>query len=163
MIVQNMDIAGIVRRIRRFKEEVHKCNSSNLSHTTAKDLERFFSYLNALVQYFDWMVSQPQQDLPESHPTDFDLGVGEEFPLPENEALADLIHQLDALEAELGFSQSARMHSSIMPPDETRFREIVSKVEAFLKNYVEVIQPLDLPESSPQRAATGAGRRTKAK
>ena len=159
MIVQNMDIAGIVRRIRRIKQEVHKCNSAGLMFTTDKDLERFHSYLTALVNYFDWMTAQPMQDLPESHPTNIDLGVAEVYELPENEALADFIHQLDALEQEIGLSASARMHSSIMKPDETRFREIVLKMQNFLNDYVAETQPLDMPESSPKRAITGHGNR----
>lgn len=160
MIVQNMDIAGIVRRVRRFKFEVHKCNSAALMFTTGKDLERFLSYLDALTVYFDWMVDQPMQDLPESHPTDIDLGEPEKFELPENESLADLIHQLDALEQEIGYSQSARMHTSMMQPDETRFREITTKISNFLTGYVANVQPLDTPESSPMRAMTGKGRRS---
>jgi hypothetical protein len=160
MVVNNMDIAGLVRRMRRFKEEVHKCQSSSLMHTTNKDLDRFRSYLNALVFYFDWMVAQPQQDLPEWHPKDIDLGEPEQLSLPENEALVDLIQQLDALEAEMAYSQSARMHTSVMQHDETRFREIVAKIDAYIDNYVATIQPLDMPESTPRREMTGAGRRS---
>jgi hypothetical protein len=160
MIVQNHDIAGLVRRIRRFKYEAYKSNSAGLMFTTEKDLERFESYLLALEAYFNWMVDQPMQDLPESHPTDIDLGESEKFELPENEALADLIHQLDALEQEIGLSQSARMHTSIMEPDEIRFREITLKISNFLNDYVRNVQPLDTPESSPKRTMTGKGRRS---
>jgi hypothetical protein len=160
MIVQNTDIAGLVRRIRRFKFEVQKCNSAGLMFTTEKDLERFESYLDAMNIYFDWMIDQPMQDLPESHPTDIDLGEAEKFELPENESLADLIHQLDSLEQEIGLSQSARMHTSMMAPDETRYREITLKIANFLSDYVRNVQPLDTPESSPLRAMTGKGRRT---
>lgn len=160
MIVQNTDIAGLIRRIRRYKYEVHKSNSAGLMFTTDADMQRFQSYLMSLNRYFDWMVDQPMQDLPESHPTDVDLGEAEKLPLPENEALADLIAQLDALETEIGLSQSARMHTSIMRHDEKRFRDITQKLANFLRDYVSEVQPLDVPESSPLRAMTGPGRKS---
>jgi hypothetical protein len=34
----------------------------------------------------------------------------------------------------------------------------VDKVEAFLNSYIREVQPLDLPESSPQRAMTPSGK-----
>lgn len=160
MVVNNMDIAGLVRRIRRFKYEVNKCVSAALMHTTQADVDRFTSYLNALMTYFDWMVSQPQQDLPEWHPKDIDLGEAESLPVPENEALADLTVQLEGLEYEVGYSQSARMHTSIMAHDEKRFRDITTKIGDFIRDYIEVIQPLDMPESTPKREMTGPGRRS---
>lgn len=159
VIVQNMDIAGLVRRLRRFKFEVNKSVSAGLMHTTKADLGRFQSYLTSVVTYFDWMVAQPQQDLPEWHPTEIDLGDSEKLARPENEALADLIQQLDALEVEMAYCQSARMHTSMMAHDEKRFRDIIQKISNFLIDYVEVIQPLDMPESTPSQALTGQGKR----
>ena len=160
MIVHNDDIAGLVRRIRRAKYEVCKCQSASLMYVTEKDLARFYSYLEACVSYFDWMVSQPMQDLPESHPKTIDLGEGDVLPQPENEALVDLLAMFDNLEQEIALSQSGRMHSSVMSHDEVRFRDIVQKISNFLKDYVEVIQPLDMPESTPMREMTGPGRKT---
>lgn len=160
MVVQNMDVAGLVRRIRRYKYEVNKCVSAGLMHTTQGDYTRFISYLNALKTYFDWMVSQPQQDLPEWHPTNIDLGEGEKLAHPENEALADLITQLTALEEEMGFCQSARMHTAMMAHDEKRFRDIVQKIENFINDYIMLVQPLDMPESTPSQALTGVGKKT---
>lgn len=159
MVVQNMDIAGLVRRIRRFKYEVNKCVSAGLMHTTRADSDRFVSYLDSLRKYFDWMVAQPQQDLPEWHPTQIDLGESEKLEQPENEALADLITQLGALEVEMGECQSARMHTAMMAHDEKRFRDIVMKIEAFINDYIMMVQPLDMPESTPSRALTGPGKK----
>jgi hypothetical protein len=159
-VVNNMDVAGLVRRIRRYKYEINKCVSASLMHTTAADVGRFFSYIGAIRKYFDWMVAQPQQDLPESHPTDYDLGEPEKLATPENEALADLITQFDALETEMTFCQSARMHTSVMPHDEKRFRDILTKIENFITDYIQTVQPLDMPESTPLQAMTGPGRRT---
>ena len=158
MIVQNMDIAGLVRRIRRFKQEIHKSNSAGLMFTTDKDLERLNSYLAALGEYFDWMVAQPMQDFVKWHPTDIDLGDSTMMPMIENEALQDLLQMFQGLETEIGLSQSAGMHTSIMQPDETRFREITEKMQSFVDNYIAVVQPLDTPESSPKVALSGKGK-----
>lgn len=161
MIVQNMDIAGLVRRIRRFKQEIHKCNSAGLMFVTEKDFSRIESYLNALNTFFDWMVSQPMQDFVKWHPTDIDLGVAPVLSMIENEALWDLLVMFEGLETEVGLSQSAGMHTSIMEPDENRFREITEKMSNFLGDYISQIQPLDTPESSPKAQLAGKGRLTR--
>jgi len=160
MLVQNMDIAGLIRRVRRMREEIRKCVSASLMHTTDRDQERIGTYLDSLDAYFDWMVAQPQQDFVEWHPTDIDLGEAPMDNLPENEALADMTQQFFALEEELAYSASSRMHTSIMEHDERRFREITQKIRDFLEQYISSIQPLDMPESSPRREMTGKGRRT---
>jgi len=160
MLVQNMDIAGLIRRVRRIREEIRKSVSASLMHTTDRDQERIGSYLDAIEAYFDWMVDQPQQDFVEWHPTDIDLGEAPLEALPENEALADMTQQFYALEEELAYCASARMHTSIMEHDERRFREITAKIRNFLEGYIANVQPLDMPESTPSRELTGKGRRT---
>jgi len=127
-------------------------------HTTKHDKNRWYSYLEALVTYFDWMVDQPQQDLVEWHPTELDLGVAPALTPIENEAAQDLIQQFDALDYEMGHCQSAQMHTSMMEHDERRFREITEKINNFITDYIEPIQPLDMPESSPRAASSGKGR-----
>jgi hypothetical protein len=159
MIVYNYQIAGLIRRLRRFRFESVKAASSALAHVTEHDLTRARAYLAAVVSYLDWVVSQPQLDLPESTPREIDLGDAEKLTMPENESLVDMMIMYDLLESEIGNSQSARLGDSIISHDETRFRSIVDKMELFLTDYVEVHLPLDLPESSPLRAQTGPGRK----
>lgn len=161
MILHNDDIAGLIRRLRRVKFEICKSQSASLMYVTNADLKRFNSYLDAAVSYFDWMMSEPMQDLPESHPKEIDLGAAEVLPLPENESLVDLIAMFDNLESEMALCQSARMHSSMIDHDEKRFRDIVKKIRNFMSDYIEVIQPLDMPESTPGREMTGHGKRSK--
>lgn len=156
-----MDIAGLVRRIRRFKQEIHKCNSAGLMFTTDKDLERINTFLSALTQYFDWMTAQPMQDFVKWHPTDIDLGEADIYTMIENEALQDLLQMFVGLEVEVGLSQSASMHTSIMEPDEIRFREITAKMQSFVDDYVAAVQPLDTPESSPKVALSGKGKQAR--
>lgn len=158
MQVYNYQVAGLIRRLRRFRYETVKAASSALASVNDADFTRAKSYLNAAGMYVDWVVSVPQLDLPESSPRIIDLGEPEELPLAENEALIDLMTMYDLLELEIGNSQSARMGDSMISHDEKRVRALLEKMDLFLDNYVSAVLPLDVPESTPKRAQTGPGR-----
>jgi hypothetical protein len=158
MITYNYQIAGLISRLRRFRFESVKAASSALAHVNEHDFRRAKSYLAATVAYIDWIVSQPQLDLPESTPREIDMGAAEVVSMPENEALVDLMRMYDIFETEMANSQSARLGDSLISHDEKRARDLLAKMEAFLDNYVATIQPIDLPESAPLRAQTGPGR-----
>lgn len=153
-----MQVAGLIRRLRRFRYETVKAASSGVAHVNEHDLRRAKSYLNAVEAYLNWIVSQPQLDLPESTPNPIDLGDPEVLPFPENESLTDLMVMYELLEKEIGNSQSARLGDSVISHDEKRVRDLVSKMRAFLETFVETILPMDLPESSPLKEGTGVGR-----
>ena len=159
MIVHNMDVAGIVRRIRRVKYEACKCQSAALQHLTEADLERFNSYQDELNSHVDYILSKPVRDYPKWHPQDIDLGEGEVLPMPENEFMVDFIQQYEALEHELAESQSARMHSSLMDHDASRLSDNLESIGGLLAHAAEKL-PLDMPESTPMRAMTGPGRKS---
>ncbi len=158
MIVNNMDVAGLIRRMRRFRYETVKAVSNSAASTSASDVARAKSYLTAITEYADWVVSQPTLDLPESSPREYDLGDAEDLGMPENEALVDLATMWELMEIELGNSQSARIATGLVTHDERRVREVVAKATAFLDTYVASVQPIDLPESTPMRSQTGPGR-----
>jgi hypothetical protein len=158
MKVYNYQIAGLIQRLRRFRYESVKAASSGLAHVNEHDMRRAKSYLIAATSYIDWIVSQPQLDLPESTPREIDLGEAEKLDFPENESLLDLMRMYDLFEVEMGNSQSARLGDSLISHDEKRARDLIAKMEAFLDNYVAAILPMDLPESAPLREMTGPGR-----
>lgn len=158
MIVNNMDCAGLIRRLRRFRYETVKAASSALANVSAADFTRAKAYLGAISSYMDWIVAQPQLDLPEWAPKSMDIGDAEKMELPDNESLYDLMTMYDILETEIGNSQSARMPSGMMSHDQVRIRSIVEKMNKFLDDYVSKTLPIDLPESSPNRAQTGPGK-----
>lgn len=158
MKVYNMDVAGIIRRLRRFRYETVKAVSSSLANVSEADFARAKSYLEALTKYLNWIVAQPQLDLPESSPREIDLGEPEALTLPENEALVDLMNLYDVFEIEIGHSQSARQSTGIISHDEVRIRALIEKMNRFLDDYVAEVLPLDLPESAPLRPVTGEGR-----
>lgn len=159
MLVYNMDVAGLVRRIRRFRFETCKAVSSNLAAVSGSDFERAKSYLAAVTSYIDWIVSQPYLDLPEFAPKAMELGEPEKLPAAENESIVDLMVMYDALEVEIANSQSARQATGLISHDEKRIRNVIAKMNAFLDTYVSQVLPLDLPESSPYLPMTGEGRK----
>lgn len=140
----NTDVFGFVRRINRFIEEVFKGASSGVSKTSQFDVARAQSYITALRGYLAWVIGQPELDLPETSSRAIALPASPKIPGIENESLYDL-----AVLLELANSQSSRLSSNLIPFDAKRLESILNKADAFIANYVLVIDPLDLPETSP--------------
>lgn len=157
MKTYNMDVSGVIRRLRRFRKETVKSASANLASVSDADFARAKSYLAAALQHLDWVVGTPQLDLPELSPREIDMGEPEKLDMPENESLVDLMRLYDAAEFEIGHSQSSRQTTGIISHDEKRIRDIIAKMNSLLDDYIAVILPLDLPESAPQRTMTGPG------
>jgi len=158
MEVNNHDIAGLHARINRFIEEVHKSVSSGTSQVNKFDQDRLATYLNAIDTYHAWVIGQPQLDLPETHPQSIELEANPATPDAENENANDVIRLLAITRDELVNSQSARDAAGLNKYDSARLTAVISKVRAFLNDYISKVTPLDLPESSPQSAQTGPGR-----
>lgn len=157
-IVYNHDVVAIYNRTNRFKEELIKCVSSNLSSMSKYDIDRLESYLNAIDKHHDWVISQPALDLPETSPREYVLEPAPSVPDIENEDVGDLVRLLGLAADELINSQSARLGSGLVSFDSARLRTITDKSRKFLNDYIKVVSPLDLPESSPATAVTGPGR-----
>lgn len=154
----NTDVFGFVRRINRFIEEVFKSQSSGVSKTSTFDVTRAKTYITALRGYLAWVVGQPELDLPETSSRAIALPASPVIPQMENESLYDLAVLLELARDELSNSQSARMSSNLIGFDAGRLVAILDKVDAFIDDYILVIDPLDLPETSPQTEMTGDGR-----
>lgn len=157
IIVYNHDIAGLVRRLRRFKFEMHKSVSSNLTEVTAHDKLRLISYLQAFKAYKAWMLSQPDLDLPESSPKGIELEEMVLLPQPENESIVDILNLLNLIEIELVNGVSGRRPSGLVIHDSLRIDALVLKLDKFISDYLPQT-PLDLPESSPEKLLTGPGK-----
>jgi len=153
----NTDVYGLVRRINRFIVEIMKAQSSGVSQTISFDVVRARSYLGAVVAYHDWVVAQPLLDLPETGPTYIDLPAPPVVPLFENESLYDLTVLLEMARDELANSQSSNMSSNLISFDSARLLAIVGKASKFITDFITVIDPLDMPETSPMTGTTGKG------
>lgn len=159
MQTQNLDIAGLINRSRRFKFEWAKSASGNVSHVSIHDANRLRSYLKSMAAYIDFFQMQPQLDVPEYHGGRvIELGDGPTIQKVENESVNDLIELWTLLETELVNCQSSRLAVRLIDPDLLRVNAILEKMSNFLEQYMINILPLDLPESSPMRDGVGAGR-----
>lgn len=157
-IVYNHDVAGLHRRMNRFIGEMAASASTNLSQMSEYDQNRLRTYLGAVRTYVNWVISQPQLDLPETSPRKYELEANPVVPLVENEAIIDIIRMMELARDEVTDGQSARMSSGLISFDVQRVGSVINKIEAFLDSYVAIITPLDLPESSPTRPVTAAGK-----
>lgn len=156
--VYNHDILGLHRRINRFIEEVAKSTSSGGSQVSSHDQDRLSTYLVAIRGYHNWVVDQPLLDLPETHPRKWPLQDNPIVPEIENESAIDVVNMLELARDELVNGQSARNASGLTKFDSSRLMAVVLKAEKFLTDYIAVVTPLDLPESSPMKEATSPGR-----
>jgi hypothetical protein len=157
--VLNQDIAGFHSRINRAIEEVYKSVSSGVVDYREADKTRVLSYLRAIDEYHNWVIDQPQLDLPESHPKEYVLDSNPVLTVVENDAANDIIRILEAGREELVNSQSARLPSGLISFDSVRNFAIVEKTRNLVEDYIDKIQPIDYPESSPQRGKSGTGRK----
>ena len=158
MQTYNHDIVGLWNRMNKFIHECMKSQSSNVSQTNRFDIERAKSYLAALRTYHDHVQAAPELDLPETTPRLYELREAPAVVDMENESLADICRLLELGRDELISSASSRLGAKLISFDSIRFLQIVEKCERFMTDYVEVATPLDLPDSSPRAAMTGAGR-----
>ena len=158
-IVYNHDVAGLHRRLNRFIFELMNAQSSNVSLTKEADQSRLNTYLEAIRKYRDWVIAQPELDLPETNERPIVLDEDPEIKTVENESVVDVVRMLVLTRDELINSQSARNSSGLINFDVDRLTALVEKVQNFLDNYIALATPLDLPESSPKRPVSGTGRK----
>lgn len=156
-VTLNTDVVGLNNRYIRFLVEVMKCASANSSQVKSADLQRLKTYLSALRSYLDHVSREPEMDLPETNPKSYTL---EDLPALseiENESLADCCRLIELCREEMVNSQTARLASGIIHFDKERQDKIIEKAERFIKDYIEVVTPLDLPESSPRKPTNSSG------
>lgn len=157
MDVFNDDVAGIYRRINRYIEEAFKSASSNVADMNTFDQARLMSYLTDISTFLDWVVGQPQLDLPETHPKPTTLADPPTVPDIENSMIQDMVRLFERCRDECIQSQSARNATGLISFDEARIRAVIAKSSAYLTQYVQQVTPIDMPESMPAMEDTGHG------
>lgn len=130
--VYNHDLKGLLDRMVRFSEEMIKSNSSSGSELNEFDKARIRSYLDAMSSYLDWVQSQPQLDLPESSPKEYEVADAPPSADVESEIINDLGRLTAACYEECMHSQSARKHSGLQKFDEGRVRALIAKCHSYI-------------------------------
>jgi hypothetical protein len=153
----NIDVHSCVRRYNRFLQEVNKAQSSGVSFTNPFDVARLASYVNSMQQFQAWIVGQPLLDCPETGPIEMDLPTSPVLPLMENESMQDVVNLIEIARDELANCQSSRMPTNMIKFDYDRQQSYLEKIRQLMA-YIQVAEPLDLPESSPMFDVTGPGK-----
>lgn len=150
--VQNQDVAWLYNKIRRFFVEVAKSQSATVSAMRTPDQVRLDAYLQSFKKGLNWINSQGDLDLPESHPFPMELEAFPDDVELENESANMVLRLFRVLAIELTNCQSAKVGSGLISHDIKRIAAIVTKIESFLNDYIkdEGATPLDYPESSPE-------------
>lgn len=154
----NIDIVGIANRICRFIDEIQHFASANTGEVYPADMIRLKSYVDGLRTYHVTIQSLQRMDYVE---TNADLEPLR--PLPEkaeleNESLNDINNLLRRQYQELTHSASARDSSKLNKYDSARFVQSLDRMTSLITNYVEVVTPLDMPNSSPRASAVPEGK-----
>lgn len=157
MTTNNHDVRVLHNEYCRYIEEVIRCQSANLSMIRAADKNRMLSYLRRMTEIINWIVAQPQVDLPESHPDAYELRESPAIVKIENEILNTLITLLDLGRKENARSSSSGAPSGLVSFDEERQRQYLAKMTALL-TLSDSVSPADFPESSPRAAGVKDGR-----
>ena len=155
----NHDIAGIHARLNRAIFETHKSVSSGVVDYREADVDRIISYLNGVDAFHNWIIDQPQLDLPESHPKEYILDENPKVGLVENDAANDIVRLLEVAREEIVNSQSARLPAGLIEFDSGRLFAVIEKTRKLVTDYIQNVQPLDLPESTFKRDQSGPGRK----
>lgn len=154
----NADSISYRKMLNRFIEEQIFSQSANHSQYMKADLTRLGSQLSALRFKLGFMKSQPEQDLPETNPREYPLEANPEVFLVENDQVNHVVNLYVLARDEMDHSQTARMSSGINPYDLSRQMDYITRIETFVRDFVNEATPLDLPESSPRRRIQGAGK-----
>jgi len=165
--MENSDLAGLIEKIDEAIYEGLLSQSSGLTDFREADRARLTSYLDRAERYFQWMVSEPETDSPQTHPMMYPidyLSNRSETPdgktlvqSPENKGLRDCLRLMRVWMAEMAKSASRRAPNGLSEPDQGRFTSHLTKIRSFLTNYIDDTQPVDLPESNPSSPLTGQG------
>lgn len=147
--IHNHDIMGLVRRINRFIIEIAQSQSAGGSLIREADLTRLILFQVALKFYKTWVVSQPELDLPETHPEEMTVPDPPDVMPSENESLKDVVIMYTKMRDELLNSQSGQVSTGLSEADARRFDDIIAKLDNFITDYIEETNPMDLPESTP--------------
>ena len=153
----NTDIDGFVRRANRYIIEVAKSQSSGISGTMSFDVARVKTYTTAMRKYINYITAQPVLDLPETGPTEIDLPAKVEVPRMENDSSYDLCALFKLAVDEISDSQSSRIPTNLLPFDKLRILAIIDRADNFIDTFIVIVDPLDVPETSPSVPSTGPG------
>ncbi len=156
---KNLHVRCLDEKCNKFKVEISLSQSANDNDFKSFDKERFISYANHLKDDLSHFQKQEDIDTPEYHGARvYELGEPVTVGKVENMAINDLVDFFGVFQTELRNCASSRMTMKFKEPDYNRLVAIVDKlIIPHIEDYMAKYLPLDLPETSPGRAAVGDG------
>jgi hypothetical protein len=160
--VKNSKIRGLVERGDSYRFEVLTCDSANQVRLSTADRERIGSYLDSLQAYVADMDAEPEQDLPGlkdvHYPITYvcDDDTNTEI---ENPALKDIGTDLEDFCNLMATSQSSDQKRGMHAADRERADSFIDNMRRFMTDYVDNVQPLDLPNSTRSSKDASPGKR----
>ena len=154
----NHDVAGLVRRLDRALVEVTKSQSTAISGTLPFDNARLKTYITSARSYRAWMSAEPFMDCPATTPMFIEVPCYGQVLTMDNDSAWDVAQLLDTAIMELQSADCGRISNGFpVKEDGVRFDNTIKRIENLLLNFMEKIEPVDYPESSPRFASTGQG------
>ena len=152
----NHDIAGYWERSNRAIVEILHSASSGTTGYSKSDIARVKQYINDIDSFHEYAQDQPELDLVETHPKLYTLKAAPVVKPLENPASNDLVRLFVVTRDELVSSTSSRKASRLNSFDSKRLHDNSQKIHNLI-DYIEKVQPIDLPESTPRELLTGPG------
>ena len=154
----NHDVAGLVRRLDRALVEVTKSQSTTISGTLHFDAARLKSYISAARSYRSWASGEPFMDCPASAPLYIEVPCYGVIQPMDNDSAYDIAQLIDTAILELQSADSGRVSNGFpVKEDGIRFDNTINRIEKLVVNFMDKVEPIDYPESSPRAPSTGQG------
>lgn len=157
---KNIDIRGIVTKLRYFRGEISDSQSANGNRLEEFDKVRWLSYFQDLEADITHGKNRVPVDTPKyAGKRYFDLGKPEQYAAVENMAVNDLIEYTIMLEVEILNSSSSRKTFGFDEFDHARWMAIINNViRAHINDYMAKMLPMDLPETTPSKFTVADGK-----
>ena len=156
-VIYNHDTAALCRSVRRISAELYKSVSSGTSGMNSFDQARCKANVAASRSLLAWVNSQPDLDLPESHPNALEVSDPAKYPAVESDSINLALDICYACEVEILNSSSAREAAGMNKFDSGRLGATLDKIDSLVDKHIAIAEPVDLPESSPSEPLSGAG------
>ncbi len=144
----NQDIYGLDNMLIRQMIEMVTSVSAEVQTILPPDRARLDAYIAALDSYRLWMVNATPVDYPATYKLYYCLSkIPDPIYIP-SAPYRDLVNQLTVMKGELILSQSSRMSAGLLPQDNDRFVSYLSRMQAYLTDYVDKAAPNDHPRTT---------------
>lgn len=159
--IRNFRLQGILASLVIFFNGLQKSQSADGDSgiTVENDGIRFLDRITDLRAEWAYITKRPALDLPESSGvlTWAIAQIPTEFEVPNNKDIIRMMNEVAVMHFEVANCASASQASAINAFDKDRFNALLDDLEGLLTDYIQIQQPSDNPDTTPDEGTTGAG------